>query len=186
MEYTESEKFKSKYRVDSARLKDWDYSSDGSYFVTICTKNREHFFGEIEHGEMRLSEIGKSAQQCWNKIPQHFPFVILDEFVVMPNHVHGILLIEKPNPVPQKPIHGNTFGPQSKNLASIIRGYKIGVTKFANQKQISFGWQPRYHDRVIRNESELNRIRKYIANNPYAWKIDRNNLKHIVISKPIP
>lgn len=86
-------KFKDKYRISSARLQTWDYSLNGSYFITICTQNREHFFGKIVNQEMQLSELGKLAQQFWIEIPIHFPFVELGNFVVMPNHVHGILII---------------------------------------------------------------------------------------------
>lgn len=89
-------KFQNKYRISSARLQTWDYSSNGAYFITICTQNREHLFGTIENQEMYLSEIGKFAQQFWMEIPNHFPFVELGNFVVMPNHVHGILIINKP------------------------------------------------------------------------------------------
>lgn len=86
-------KFQNKYRISSARLQSWDYSKNGAYFITICTQNREHFFGEIVNQEMQLSELGKLAQQFWIEIPMHFPFVELGNFVVMPNHVHGILII---------------------------------------------------------------------------------------------
>ncbi|MBK7849604.1 MAG: transposase [Bacteroidetes bacterium] len=92
-----SEKFRNKYRSESARLKNWDYGSNGAYFITICTKNREHFFGEIdpETQTMQLNQIGKLAEQFWLEIPVHFPFVELGEFVVMPNHTHGVLIIDK-------------------------------------------------------------------------------------------
>ena len=89
------EKFKNKYRIGSARLKDYDYSSNGAYYLTIVTQDREHFFGNILHGKMQLSEIGKIAQKYWDEIPQHFSFIKLDEMVVMPNHIHGILWIDK-------------------------------------------------------------------------------------------
>ncbi len=89
------EKYKNKYRIKSARLQNWDYGSNGMYFITICTQNRQHYFGGILDGEMRLNEIGELANQYWNEIPQHFPFVKLGEFVVMPNHTHGILIIDK-------------------------------------------------------------------------------------------
>lgn len=89
------EKFKGKYRIPSARLQTWDYGRNAFYFITICTKNREHYFGEIANGQMILSEIGLLANKYWNEIPEHFPFVILDAFVVMPNHVHGIIIIDK-------------------------------------------------------------------------------------------
>ena len=89
-------KFKDKYRISSARLQSWDYSSNGAYFITICTQNREHFFGKIVNQEMQLSELGKLAQQFWIEIPMYFPYVELGNFVVMPNHVHGILIINNP------------------------------------------------------------------------------------------
>ena len=88
-----TKKYKDKYRINSTRLKNWDYGGNALYFITICTKNREHFFGEITKGKMKLSEIGEIAKKCWLEIPEHFPFVKLDEFVVMPNHVHGIILL---------------------------------------------------------------------------------------------
>lgn len=90
-----ADKYQNKYRIDSARLKNWDYASDGAYFITICTKNRTHFFGEIMNGQMQFSEIGKIAHQNWEAIPQHFSFVRLDAFIIMPNHTHGILIIDK-------------------------------------------------------------------------------------------
>ena len=91
------DKYLNKYRIPSARLKNWDYRNDGAYFITICTKNRTHFFGKIENGKMQLSEIGEIAHQNWAEIPQHFPFVQLDAFIIMPNHTHGILIINKNN-----------------------------------------------------------------------------------------
>ncbi len=90
-----SDKFNNKYRISSARLQTWDYSSKGSYFITICTKNREHFFGEIIDSKMQLNETGKLAENYWKEIPVHFSFIELGNFVVMPNHVHGILIIHK-------------------------------------------------------------------------------------------
>lgn len=90
------DKFKNRYRIPSARLSNWEYSSNAAYFITICTANRQHFFGEIKNDEMQLSTIGEIANQCWLNIPNHFPYFYLDEFIVMPNHIHGIVLIEKP------------------------------------------------------------------------------------------
>lgn len=86
-------KFQNKYRIPSARLQTWDYANNGAYFITICTQNRHHFFGTIQNQEMQLSEIGKLSAQFWMEIPNHFPFIELGNFVVMPNHVHGILII---------------------------------------------------------------------------------------------
>ena len=94
-------KFQNKYRIPSTRLKNWDYGKNGAYFITICTGNREHFFGEIvtvdNVNEMHLNEIGKLADKFWSEIPKHFPFVELGNYTVMPNHVHGILIIDKTN-----------------------------------------------------------------------------------------
>lgn len=175
------EKFKDKYRVPSARWSAWDYSSNAAYFITICTAHREHYFGEVVNGAMAFTALSQAASDCWQDIPAHFPFVVLDEFVVMPNHGHGIILINKPVGTDvetqnfaslQTQQTRNRFGPQSQNLASVVRGYKIGVTKFSRQKEISFGWQERYHDHVIRNDDEHNRIRYYIQQNPSKWNED--------------
>jgi len=221
------DKFQNKYRISSARLKNWDYGSNAIYFVTICTQNREHYFGEIVDGQMNLSDTGKMANRFWYEIPNHFPFVQLGEFVVMPNHVHGIIIIDKMNDndagdcriddgvsvdaigdggngaigdvddgamiddrrdaivetqnfaslPPQNNMipstRGNIFGPQSQNLASIIRGYKIGVTKFARNNNIPFSWQSRFYDHIIRNHESFRRISNYIINNPVNWQDDK-------------
>jgi len=90
-----SDKYQNKYRTQSTRLQHWDYGWNGAYFVTICAQNRDHFFGDTQTGIMKLSEIGQLAQKYWQEIPDHFPYIIMDEFVVMPNHVHGILVINK-------------------------------------------------------------------------------------------
>ena len=172
---TNTGKFKGKYRIPSARWAAWDYGSNAAYFVTICVANRAHDFGAITNGEMNLSPLGKSALDCWNEIPAHFPFVELGEFVVMPNHVHGIVAINKTHAVETQnsaSLPRNRFGPQSQNLASIIRGYKIGVTKFARQNNLPFAWQARYHDHVIRNAAKQARIQQYILTNPQNWEKD--------------
>lgn len=188
--------YKGKYRIETTRLQGWDYGSNAPYFVTICTKDREHFFGEISNGEMILSAMGECADQCWQEIPKHFPFVILDEYTIMPNHVHGIVVIDKPDvavavgdtvgtgvnadvetqnfaSLPSQPPAPTKFGPQSQNLGSIIRGFKIGVTIKAKQLQPDFKWQARYHDHIIRNENSYQRIRDYIRTNPSNWEKDK-------------
>jgi len=170
--------FRSKYRVKSTRLPYWDYSSDGWYFITICAKRRECIFGEIKNGIMGLNGLGVVAYKCWEEIPKHFPNALLNDFVIMPNHVHGIIVIENPsNPVETQNFASlpNTFGPQSKKLASIIRGYKIGVKKYATINKIPFAWQPSYYDRIINSDEGLNQIHEYIRFNPEKWEIDRNN-----------
>lgn len=164
------------------RLQGFDYGSNGGYFITINTKHREQFFGKIKNGIMELSEIGCIAWKCWYEIPKYYPFVILDEFVAMPDHVHAVLLINKQRPKNFVAPHrqntniSNKFGPQSKNLAAIIRGFKIGVTKNARETKPDFEWQTRFHDHIIRNEDELNRIRQYIKDNPKNWGKDKYQL----------
>lgn len=91
-----SQLYQNKYRIPSSRLQHWDYRSDGAYFITSCTQNRRHYFGEIENNEMQLNTIGKLAHQYWEEIPQHFPHIELGNFIIMPNHVHGILIVNHP------------------------------------------------------------------------------------------
>jgi len=189
------EKYRNKYRNDSTRLNNRDYGSNGSYFVTLITKNRKNYFGHVEmyptgvasknvetqnlasqqigdyhFASVHLTEIGKIAHQYWMEIPDHFPFVILDAFIIMPNHVHGILSFNKPNHSGEGP---NAFGPQSKNLASVIRGYKAGTKKYATLNSLEFAWQPRYHDRIVRLD-ELRATRQYIKNNPATYVRTQN------------
>ena len=156
------------------------------------------FFGDIIKSgteycpiyEMKLSEVGKIAEKYWTEILKHFPFVNLDEHIIMPNHIHGIIEIDKvgtqnirtvgtQNLVFLQSGYKNKFGPQSKNLSSIIRGFKIGVTKYVNNGDINFSWQPRFHDRIIRNKKELNAIRKYISDNPAKWHLDKDNPENL-------
>ena len=180
-----SKKFKGKYRSETTRLKSWDYSWNGVYFVTICCRDRKCFFGEVINRKMKHSEIGLIAVQCWSEISDHFPFVRLGEYVVMPNHLHGIIHIEKNDDghdsvetqdfaslrnSRQQPL--NKFGPQSQNLASIIRGFKTGVTKSARIICSDFKWQPRYYDHIIRDTESLNTITGYIKGNPENWEED--------------
>jgi putative transposase len=197
------DKFQNKYRILSARLQGYDYGQNGAYFITICTKNRVHYFGEIistpgsetQHNSgsetqniasLQATPMGDVANKYWQKIPEHFPFVIVDEFVVMPNHVHGILIINKQAqdaPVVetqniaslQEMGYTNKFGPQSGNISSVIRGYKAAVKTFATTNKIEFAWQPRFYDRIIRDKDEMKRIRKYIVENPDNWFRDSNN-----------
>lgn len=152
---------------------------NGMYFITICTQNRICSLGSIVTDEqgtctMKHTSIGQRVINGWLTIPQFTPFVMLDSFQLMPNHLHGVLWICKSDYNDWQP---NVFGPQHQNLAAIIRGFKAGVSAFAKANQIDFGWQPRFYDRVIGNADELNRIRQYIENNPTKWQEDRNNVE---------
>ncbi|WP_179830181.1 transposase [Spirosoma fluviale] len=154
----------------------YDYGANGAYFVTICTKDKAPYFGDIAliNGEpvIQPTIIGQRTIDGWLSIPTFSPFVKLDAFQLMPNHLHGVLFINKPEYDNWEP---NTFGPQSQNLASILRGFKSGVKAHATTNNILFCWQTKYYDRVIRNDNELNRIRHYIENNPAQWLQDLEN-----------
>ena len=176
-------KYQNKYRISSPRLTNWDYCSHGLYFVTICTKDRIRYFGEIEMQDEKQSiaflqstEIGEVALDNWLQIPRYHPYVEIDEFVIMPDHIHGILFINKPDKVSWEL---SKFGPQRNNLASIIRGYKASVKKYATLNDIEFFWQPRYYDRVIRNEKEYVNIKEYIFNNPIQWSLNQDNFENL-------
>ncbi|NBG67375.1 transposase [Acidiluteibacter ferrifornacis] len=189
------EKFRGKYRSESARLKNWDYGSDAAYFITICTKDRIHFFGEIENGKMQVTSAGAIAHVLWHEIKNHAKNVELGEFVVMPNHVHGILILQgndkyltddrrdvarnvstnvpTDNATPKTTQIKNdqmaTISPSSNTISSIIRSYKSAVTKYCNRLELPMAWQPRFHDHIIRNDESFQRITAYIINNPAKW-----------------
>jgi putative transposase len=175
------DRFEGRYRIDSARLADYDYGSNGMYFITICTQNRDCCFGEIiadKSGEWIIQPtiIGQRVIDGWFAITHYQPSVVLDVFQLMPNHIHGVLWICKSDHTDWQP---NRFGPQRHNLASIVRGFKSGVKTFATTNGLSFNWQPRYYDRVVRNEDELRRIRHYIDANPSNWQKDQNNAENL-------
>lgn len=175
-----ADRFQNKYRKESMRAAFWDYGSNGAYFVTICTQNRECYFGDVVNGEMALSEIGEIANWCWLKIPDQFPFAKLDQHIVMPNHMHGILIIDKSmagtdaiNRVSAGGITGDKNPMLHENLGRIIRWYK-GRTTFESRKIHSdFQWQSLYHDRIIRNNRAFKNIARYIQNNPKKWAMDQ-------------
>jgi len=197
-------KFQNKYRIASARAQWWDYGWNGAYFITICTQNREHFFGEIHNGKMNLSHLGVIVNILWYEIPNHSPFIELGDFVIMPNHIHGILILDKPidginnsdndndndnvdtghalylqtsQQMPtQQSIGKNRFQNIGKNtVSSIIGSYKSAVTKHANRLGLTNGWQSRFHDHIIRKDAEYQRISDYIINNPANWDNDKFN-----------
>ena len=168
--------FHNKFCIPSARA-DWHDYNGGAYFVTICTQNREHFFGEIKNGEMRLSEIGKYANQNISEIPIHNPYAEIPLWIVMPDHVHMIVIIT-PNDCRDVPWRVSTDGKNKRmqdiankqgRLSTVIGGFKQSVTRFARTKQPYFAWQTRYYDRIIRNQDEMNRIAIYIENNVAKW-----------------
>jgi putative transposase len=216
-----TELFKNKYRISSARLQTWNYADNGMYFITICTANRECFFGNVVDArciaalpdapqqthdpvyKMELNDLGKVVEMEWLKTKELRPDMNLElgEYVVMPNHFHGIIFIddnqynlkEYSNDRDGDAMHCSTtfnnvndysngnqknkFGPQAKNLASIIRGFKSAVTTYARKNNTPFDWQGRFHDHIITTNKEYLRIAHYIINNPQNWSEDRFYVK---------
>ena len=167
----------------SIRLRGYDYSQEGLYFITICAPNRKHLFGEIVDDEMQMNEYGKTVEKCWFEIPQHYPKAVLHEHIVMPNHFHAILEIvgaeyfppnnNAPNEIKVENIRPLPSAVQCKSgtLGAIIRGFKIGVTK-----RIGFSvWQRNYHEHIIRSAKSYQTISEYIINNPAKWNEDMFN-----------
>lgn len=172
--------FKNKYKTTSIRLQNWDYGWDGSYFITICTENMQHFFGEIEtSGKMNFSDAGNTASTIWEMIPKTFPYAHLGEFIVMPNHIHGIIIIDKRyldnenNSMDNLKTGGKTGckNPMlNENISRIIRWYK-GRTAFEIRKLINsnFKWQSGFYDNIIRSLNAYINISNYIIKNPKKW-----------------
>jgi REP element-mobilizing transposase RayT len=159
----------------SVRLKEYDYSQPGEYFVTLCTHEKVCVFGEVVEDEVQLTPMGEIAKRCWEEIPKHFPNVELDEHVVMPNHIHGIIVLNDHGRDVQLNVP-TRLSPRRGSLSVIIRTYKAAVTAECRDKKYSeFRWQSRFYDHVIRDGQDLDRIREYIIENPIKWYLDENN-----------
>ena len=196
-----TDRFQNKYRIPSARAA-WHGYDGGTYFITICTKNREHYFGEIvanNNGEsqMQLSEIGKTATDNLNNVSVHYPYAEMPLFVIMPKHIHVIVFIDgdKFNNMnsPVETMRASSLQQRLKSdvinekmqiisrkrgpLTIVVGGIKSAVTKIAHENNIEFAWQPRFHDRIVRDQNELNRIAEYIEKNVANWQIDELNNK---------
>ena len=205
----------------SIRFKGYDYTQAGLYFITICCQNRACLFGEIENGKMMLNDAGAIANDCWLNIPNHFPNAILHEYVIMPNHVHGIIELVGANnhspktnnhspvsklhspetelhPTKNKKNNNSVIGDNgaknvsvigdnraknvsplrspSKTVGSVVRGFKIGVTKWMRQNTDIFHiWQRNYWEHIIRDDISYENISQYIINNPTKWNNDKLN-----------
>ena len=180
----------------------WHDYNGGRYFVTFCTKNHDFYFGDIVDGKMELSEIGDYALRCIEKIPEINDNVEVPEYVVMPNHVHMIVIMAHDGNMIhdsgavglsyqgsrlEEPIIDDSQLDKNEEmqrrshccgrLSRIIGQYKSAVTKYANEHNIPFVWQPRFHDHIIRNWTEMNHIAQYIQNNPMKWVLDRFHKK---------
>jgi len=169
------------------RLLGFDYSGESAYFVTICTRNREYLFGDVVNGKMRLNELGRMVQTDWDGLSDRFPTIEFDAFVVMPNHVHGILVLVGAGPVLSLveglalPLGGAASSAPTGSasiLGKVVRAFKsisaIGVNRLLSRSGQSLR-QRSYYEHVIRTEESLSRIREYIATNPLRWQLDREN-----------
>jgi len=184
----------------SIRLAGYDYSQAGAYFVTIVVHQRRYLFGEITDGKMELNDYGKIADECWRAIPKHFPHVELGAYVVMPNHVHGIIMVKDPqigathaSPQTASPhiasphIASPQKSPPSRNpspprgapagsLGAIVGSFKSAVSKYIHRQPYSAPiWQRNYYEHIIRNDHEMEKIWRYIESNPTQWENDKEN-----------
>jgi putative transposase len=166
-----------KHHRRSTRLQHFDYSQAGAYFVTVVTYERTSLFGNIVNGEMWLSDVGRLVQSVWYDLPMHYQRVGCDAFVIMPNHIHGVIVLTdvavgaglKPAPTSRPMRHG---------LSEIVRGLKTFSARRINKIRNTPGasvWQRNYFEHVVRSEAELSRIREYVVNNPLQWELDIEN-----------
>ncbi|MBO7074180.1 MAG: hypothetical protein J6W12_04675 [Bacteroidales bacterium] len=162
----------------SLRLPNWDYSWAGVYFITTCTKDRNYYFGNVVNGEMILTNIGAIADVLWHEIPSHSKNVELGPFIVMPNHIHGILMLKNDKDEvidyeARKNIDVKRFQNPGKNsISSIVGGYKASVTKHLRRMGYIFAWQTGFYDEIIRDVNAYYNVKRYIENNPRNWKED--------------
>lgn len=176
------DRYKEFFRIDSTRLRTWDYSNPSWYYVTLNVRNHREYFGDIRKGKMCLNEFGSIAEMCWKGIPVYFGNAAIDYFVVMPNHVHGIIIIESKDVAcnvstdnPEKNVMSK-ISPLKGSLSAIVRSYKSAVSKLIHDiGGNEFSWQSRFFERIIRNEQELFNIRQYIEQNPFKWSIEKEN-----------
>ena len=168
-----------KHHRRSIRLPGYDYRRRGAYFITICTTGRACVFGEVVNDEVKLSRRGMIATECWNDIPNHRPYVELDQFIVMPNHVHGLVWIldsDERRATQASPLQGPRLVPGS--LGAIVGAYKAAVSRNINKIRPGAAvdlWQPNYYEHIVRDERALVNIREYIVSNPLAWADDAEN-----------
>ncbi|MCH7611786.1 MAG: transposase [Candidatus Marinimicrobia bacterium] len=199
------DKYQNKYRIPSTRLQNWDYRSAGAYFITTNTRNGEYYFGNVVDAKMQLSNIGVIADILWNEIINHKKNVELGDFVVMPNHIHGILILDGNDnadngdggdggrddacivstdtdtdmdtgeSINSKNQQTVKISPKSGSVSCIIGSFKSAVSKHAHRLGFEFEWQERFYDHIIRNDKSYIRIANYIINNPQNWGNDKFN-----------
>ncbi len=152
------------------RLNDYDYSQEGAYFVTICTQNRGMLLGQICDGQMVVNSIGRIIQKVWDELAFRFSVIGTDAFVIMPNHVHGIIIVGAQFIAPFRDSMN-----RAPTLGDIVRTFKAISSRMVRKEYPEFSWQRNYYEHVIRDDDSLNRIRDYILTNPRRWELDREN-----------
>ena len=188
--------YKNKYRIESNRFNGYDYTKEGAYFITICVRYHQHRFGTIKNGKLVPTAEGKIACQCWLDMFEQFDNAQMDEFIIMPNHMHGILFIDDPEQQaiqhkltqeaeredeeyflrpPRGGITGDSNAMLSRHsIGKMLRWYKAKCTyKIRNELGQPFEWLGNYYDHIIRNEQDFYRIQQYIINNPTKWEADK-------------
>jgi REP element-mobilizing transposase RayT len=145
------------------RLREFDYTRAGHYFITVCTLDRRCLFGEIRDGGLAPSAIGRVVEQCWRDLPTRFDVVELDAFVLMPNHVHGLLRI------------GESARTSLPDLLRVFKSQSAHLSRALRSAVQAPMWQRGYYERIVRDEADLDRIRDYIVDNPYKWDLDEEN-----------
>jgi len=178
-----------KHHRRSIRLRDFDYSQAGAYFITVCTKNRECFWGDVVNSKIHLNSAGQMIEKWCLELMNKFPFVKIDTHVVMPNHFHGIIIINADcrGTLQRTPTKEQFGRPISNSIPTIIRLVKSTTTKQINQTRNTPGiplWQRNYYEHIIRNEKEFNKIRRYIEGNPFLWEYDRENPNCLPVTTP--
>lgn len=176
----------------SIRLPDYDYTTPGVYFVTICTYQKQCLLGQVSGNQVSLTLAGQVVARCWEALPRHFHNLEIDQFIVMPNHLHGVLMLQAhdtsgvqsleadrtngcSHPRAQSASRDVPNGTRSSSIGAIVQNFKSVSARKLNRMHPATAtpvWQRNYYDRVIRNEAELQRIREYIENNPLAWELD--------------
>jgi REP element-mobilizing transposase RayT len=188
----------------SIRLRNYNYSLAGAYFMTVCVQGKTSLFGEVTDGKMQLNDAGREVQDVWDSIPKYYPGIDIDIFQIMPNHIHGILIIVGAGPracpdAALSPIVQPRGGAESTgqpqgvaptlSLPDVMHRFKTLTTRLYVNGVKQSGWTPfrgrlwqrNYYEHVIRNEESLNHIRQYIADNPTHWSLDRENPKAMVL-----
>lgn len=168
------DKYQDRYRISSSRANWWNYSRNGIYFITICTSGHDVYFGKILDKQLISSEIGILVHEEWENSFNIRQELICESFVIMPNHIHALLKINNPDfkKLPVTPGHGIAYR-RPKSISSFVAGFKSAVTSRAVKINSCFGWQYRFHDHIVRDDQEYERIDTYIRNNPGTWENDK-------------